>query len=67
MFLSIVDDEDRQKFEVLQNQLNGYYNDVVVLLDSQFKDRIEKYSPIFNNRPTISDKEYDEFLQGILK
>ncbi|MDE7208409.1 MAG: hypothetical protein K2O31_00835 [Clostridia bacterium] len=67
MFLSIVDDEDRQKFEVLQNQLNGYYNDVVVLLDSQFKDRIEKYSPIFDNRPTISDKEYDEFLQGILK
>ncbi|MDE6211371.1 MAG: hypothetical protein K2G42_05320 [Clostridia bacterium] len=67
MFLSIVDDEDRQKFEVLQNQLKGYYNDVVVLLDSQFKDRIEKYSPIFDNRPTISDKEYDEFLQGILK
>ncbi|MDE6474473.1 MAG: hypothetical protein K2L70_05175 [Clostridia bacterium] len=65
LFLSIVDDEDRHKFEVLQEQLNGYYNDVVVQLNKQFDERIDKYLDIFERRPAISDKEYDEYLQGV--
>lgn len=67
MFLSIVDDEDIQKFEVLQNQINGYYNDVVVKLDAQFNQRINDNLSVFEGRPTISDKEYDEYLQAFGK
>ncbi|MDE7191947.1 MAG: hypothetical protein K2O35_05735 [Clostridia bacterium] len=65
MFLSIVDDKDKEKFEVLKDKLFSYYNDVVARLEKLFDERIDKYLAVFENRPSISDKEYDEFLKGI--
>ena len=63
-FLSLVDDQYMQKFKDLQSQVNDYYNQVIAKLNEGYNERMYKYSSIFERRPVITYKDYDEYLKS---
>ena len=65
IFLSLVNDEDLTKFQKLQQQIECYYNEVISKIKQDLKIREDKYLHIFQSRPSISDKEYDEYLNNL--
>lgn len=62
LFLGLVDEEDVKKFEILENEIESYYNDVVSKLERELNERTSEFLSKFDGRNPISQEEYDKYL-----
>lgn len=53
---------DSELYTKIKDELITLYNEVVAELESLREERIEIFGSIFDSRPEISDKEYDEWF-----
>ena len=66
LFLKLVDDDDVNKFQVLKEELDGYYRDVVTKLDRELSERTSQFLSKFESRQPIDKEEYDRYLAEYL-
>ncbi len=55
---------DLDFYKGIEEDIKAYYNEVVLVLKNLYEERIEKFFTIFEDRPSISDKDYDEYLSS---
>lgn len=62
--LSQIQSIDTDLYQEIKEDFMVYYNEVILVLRDLYNERINKFISIFEDRPTISQKEYDEYLSS---
>ena len=55
---------DENLYDLLNNEVMTFYNEVVESLNNLYEERVSKFLNIFDSRPEISQQEYEEYLSS---